>query len=92
MDVMSSASASGEHPHTITTPTSTPTTQTAPTARQTPRSIIVPTMRGPWFPGPKRLLRACARAVGAATRTAVRISIFPGADQGAKVYDVSRRR
>lgn len=53
-----------------------------------PRWLVAPDARQPWLPGPEVLLWACVRAV----RAAGRISIFPPADQDAKVYDVSRRR
>ncbi|WP_217144018.1 bifunctional DNA primase/polymerase [Streptomyces sp. AC627_RSS907] len=52
------------------------------------RWLVAPDTRRPWLPGPEVLLWAAVRAA----RAAVRISIFPSADQGAKVYDVSRRR
>ncbi|GCB49097.1 bifunctional DNA primase/polymerase [Streptomyces sp. NL15-2K] len=52
------------------------------------RWLVAPDTRRPWLPGPEVLLWAAVRAA----RAAVRISIFPPADQGAKVYDVSRRR
>ncbi|GAB2742608.1 bifunctional DNA primase/polymerase [Streptomyces bullii] len=52
------------------------------------RWLVAPDTRQPWLPGPEVLLWAAVRAA----RAAVRISIFPPADQGAKVYDVSRRR
>ncbi|MFH0519629.1 bifunctional DNA primase/polymerase [Streptomyces sp. M41] len=52
------------------------------------RWLVAPDTRDPWLPGPEVLLWAAVRAA----RAAVRISIFPHADQGAKVYDVSRRR
>ncbi|MFE9019075.1 hypothetical protein ACFYNL_10945 [Streptomyces sp. NPDC007808] len=52
------------------------------------RWLVAPDTRHPWLPGPEVLLWAAVRAA----REAVRISIFPHADQGAKVYDVSRRR
>ncbi len=52
------------------------------------RWLVAPDTRRPWLPGPEILLWAAVRAA----RAAVRISIFPPADQGAKVYDVSRRR
>ncbi|MBU6534540.1 bifunctional DNA primase/polymerase [Streptomyces mayonensis] len=52
------------------------------------RWLVAPDTRQPWLPGPEILLWAAVRAA----RAAVRISIFPPADQGAKVYDVSRRR
>ncbi|MEV7148548.1 bifunctional DNA primase/polymerase [Streptomyces sp. NPDC051287] len=52
------------------------------------RWLVAPDTRHPWLPGPEILLWAAVRAA----RSAVRISIFPPADQDAKVYDVSRRR
>jgi hypothetical protein len=52
------------------------------------RWLVAPDTLRPWLPGPEILLWAAVRAA----RAAVRISIFPPADQGAKVYDVSRRR
>ncbi|GAA0705810.1 hypothetical protein OIE78_21720 [Streptomyces cellulosae] len=52
------------------------------------RWLVAPDSRSPWLPGPEVLLWAAVRAA----RTAVRISIFPPADRGANVYDVSRRR
>ncbi|MGW7363627.1 bifunctional DNA primase/polymerase [Streptomyces sp. NPDC054841] len=57
-----------------------------------PRWVVAPDTRHPWLPGPEVLLWACVRAARATSATAVRISIFPPADQDAKVYDVSRRR
>lgn len=59
----------------------------APTRLDT-RWVVAPDTRHPWLPGPEILLWAAVRAA----RAAVRISIFPPADQDAKVYDVSRRR
>ncbi|MFF8934089.1 bifunctional DNA primase/polymerase [Streptomyces paradoxus] len=56
--------------------------------RSASRWLVAPDTRQPWLPGPEVLLWAAVRAA----RSAVRISIFPPADQGAKVYDVSRRR
>ncbi|MFF9182917.1 hypothetical protein [Streptomyces misionensis] len=53
-----------------------------------PRWVVAPDARHPWLPGPEVLLWAAVRAA----RTTVRISIFPPADEDAKVYDVSRRR
>ncbi|MFD5651332.1 bifunctional DNA primase/polymerase [Streptomyces sp. NPDC127039] len=52
------------------------------------RWLVAPDTRQPWLPGPEIMLWAAVRAA----RAAVRISIFPPADQDAKVYDVSRRR
>ncbi|MGC9500085.1 bifunctional DNA primase/polymerase [Streptomyces sp. WG7] len=57
-------------------------------ARSGSRWLVAPDTRRPWLPGPEILLWAAVRAA----RAAVRISIFPCADQDAKVYDVSRRR
>ncbi|WP_395570859.1 bifunctional DNA primase/polymerase [Streptomyces sp. BK79] len=57
-------------------------------ARSGSRWLVAPDTRRPWLPGPEILLWAAVRAA----RAAVRISIFPPADQDAKVYDVSRRR
>ncbi|MFI8187305.1 bifunctional DNA primase/polymerase [Streptomyces sp. NPDC085946] len=61
---------------------------TAASARSGARWLVAPDTRHPWLPGPEVLLWAAVRAA----RAAVRISIFPPADQGANVYDVSRRR
>ncbi|MEV6652383.1 bifunctional DNA primase/polymerase [Streptomyces sp. NPDC051219] len=63
-----------------------------PGAAPAARWVVAPDTRHPWLPGPEVLLWACVRAVRAASASAVRISIFPPADQDAKVYDVSRRR
>ncbi|MET7293533.1 hypothetical protein ABZS79_15595 [Streptomyces griseoloalbus] len=72
----------------VTVPAPTGTTArtggTAPAARW----LVAPDTRHPWLPGPEVLLWAAVRAA----REAVRISIFPPADRGANVYDVSRRR
>jgi hypothetical protein len=57
-------------------------------ARSTSRWLVAPDTRHPWLPGPEVLLWAAVRAA----RATVRISISRPADQGAKVYDVSRRR
>ncbi|MFA3872274.1 hypothetical protein ABS735_01005 [Streptomyces sp. MMCC 100] len=59
-----------------------------PPPRSGSRWLVAPDTRRPWLPGPEILLWAAVRAA----RAAVRISIFPPADQDAKVYDVSRRR
>ncbi|MET8025042.1 bifunctional DNA primase/polymerase [Streptomyces avermitilis] len=56
------------------------------------RWLVAPDTRRPWLPGPEILVWAAVRAARAAASAAVRISIFPPADQDAKVYDVSRRR
>ncbi|MFF4490823.1 hypothetical protein ACFY0F_30885 [Streptomyces sp. NPDC001544] len=52
------------------------------------RWLVAPDSRNPWLPGPEVAVWAAVRAA----RAAVRISIFPPAEQDAKVYDVSRRR
>ncbi|GGT15840.1 hypothetical protein GCM10010271_18330 [Streptomyces kurssanovii] len=57
-----------------------------------PRWVVAPDTRRPWLPGPEVLLWACVRAARAKAAAGVRVSIFPPADQDAKVYDVSRRR
>ncbi|MBM9621420.1 bifunctional DNA primase/polymerase [Streptomyces zhihengii] len=57
-----------------------------------PRWLVAPDTRHPWLPGPEVLLWACVRAARTHERPVVRVSIFPPADQGANVYDVSRRR
>ncbi|MFF1838493.1 bifunctional DNA primase/polymerase [Streptomyces sp. NPDC058231] len=57
-----------------------------------PRWVVAPDTRNPWLPGPDVLLWACVRVTRSTPPGAVRISIFPPADQGANVYDVSRRR
>ncbi|MFD8153410.1 MULTISPECIES: bifunctional DNA primase/polymerase [unclassified Streptomyces] len=74
----------------VTVPAPAPGDSTAPPApaRSGSRWLVAPDTRQPWLPGPEVLLWAAVRAA----RSAVRISIFPPADQGAKVYDVSRRR
>ncbi|NEA61564.1 hypothetical protein [Streptomyces sp. SID12488] len=56
------------------------------------RWVVAPDTTQPWLPGPEILLWAAVRAARAAVSGGVRISIFPPADQGANVYDVSRRR
>ena len=62
------------------------------TTRLGSRWLVAPDTRRPWLPGPDVLLWAAVRAARASTSATVRVSIFPPADQGAKVYDVSRRR
>ncbi|MFB6710789.1 MULTISPECIES: bifunctional DNA primase/polymerase [unclassified Streptomyces] len=57
-----------------------------------PRWVVAPDTRGPWLPGPDVLLWACVRVTRSTPSSAARNSIFPPADQGANVYDVSRRR
>ncbi|MET7811618.1 bifunctional DNA primase/polymerase [Streptomyces sp. NPDC005395] len=76
---------------TVTVPAPAGSTGAAVTAgapRSGSRWLVAPDTRRPWLPGPEILLWAAVRAA----RAAVRISIFPPADQDAKVYDVSRRR
>ncbi|MEV5608476.1 bifunctional DNA primase/polymerase [Streptomyces sp. NPDC052225] len=70
-----------------------PMTGAAPRADQhlESRWVVAPDTRRPWLPGPEVLLWACVRAARATAEAAVRISIFPAADQGANVYDVNRR-
>ncbi len=63
-----------------------------PAGRTASRWLVAPDTRRPWLPGPEVLLWATVRAARAAASAAVRISISPPADQGANVYDVSRRR
>ncbi|MFC8200579.1 bifunctional DNA primase/polymerase [Streptomyces sp. NPDC057298] len=82
-------------------------TAPAAATRPDSRWLVAPDTRDPWLPGPEILLWAAVRAARSAARSAARrqaadqaaepspaapISIFPPADQGAKVYDVSRRR
>ncbi|MEU9287567.1 bifunctional DNA primase/polymerase [Streptomyces sp. NPDC048275] len=57
----------------------------APAARPESRWLVAPDTRQPWLPGPEILLWAAVRAARAAVSAAVRISIFPPADQDAKV-------
>jgi hypothetical protein len=64
----------------------------SPVAHLTSRWLVAPDTRHPWLPGPEILAWAAVRAARTAASAAVRISIFPPADQDAKVYDVSRRR
>jgi hypothetical protein len=76
---------------TVPAPFTAPAARTAPAvpaARSGSRWLVAPDTRHPWLPGPEVLLWAAVRTA----RAAVRISIFPPADQGANVYDVSRRR
>ncbi|MFG3721142.1 bifunctional DNA primase/polymerase [Streptomyces massasporeus] len=79
--------AAPEPPASISPATPPPAGDTVP-ARSASRWLVAPDTRQPWLPGPEVLLWAAVRAA----RSAVRISIFPPADQDAKVYDVSRRR
>ncbi|WP_329276436.1 hypothetical protein [Streptomyces sp. NBC_01451] len=66
--------------------------ETAGVLRPESRWVVAPDTGHPWLPGPEILLWAAVRAARSAVSGEVRISIFPPADQGAKVYDVSRRR
>ncbi|WP_063785041.1 bifunctional DNA primase/polymerase [Streptomyces sp. TP-A0356] len=70
---------------------SDPPTATA-AARPESRWLVAPDSRHPWLPGPEVVLWAAVGAARAAASATAHISIFPPADQGAKVYDVSRRR
>ncbi|MFD5078318.1 bifunctional DNA primase/polymerase [Streptomyces sp. NPDC058371] len=76
----------------VTVPALSTAPAPAPAARLESRWLVAPDTRHPWLPGPEILLWATVRAARAAASAAVRISIFPPADQDAKVYDVSRRR
>ncbi|MDI3386963.1 bifunctional DNA primase/polymerase [Streptomyces sp. B-S-A8] len=76
----------------VTVPPLTPPDETAPTERLGSRWLVAPDTRHPWLPGPEALLWASVRVARALAGGAVRISIFPPADQDARVYDVSRRR
>ncbi|MEU5715669.1 hypothetical protein AB0G71_07735 [Streptomyces sp. NPDC020403] len=57
-----------------------------------PRWLVAPDTRTPWLPGPDVLLWACVRVSRSAAPSTTGNSIFPPADTGANVYDVSRRR
>lgn len=57
-----------------------------------PRWLVAPDTRNPWLPGPEVLLWACVRAGRSAAPSTTGNSIFPPADPGANVYDVSARR
>ncbi|MEU6470553.1 bifunctional DNA primase/polymerase [Streptomyces massasporeus] len=72
----------------VTVPAPSESAPPATPVRSASRWLVAPDTRQPWLPGPEVLLWAAVRAA----RSAVRISIFPPADQDAKVYDVSRRR
>ncbi|MFD4760382.1 hypothetical protein OG936_11570 [Streptomyces sp. NBC_00846] len=65
---------------------------TCTSATPGPRWVVAPDTRSPWLPGPDVLLWACVRVTRSTLSSAARNSIFPPADQGANVYDVSRRR
>lgn len=83
-----SASLTVPAPPDSASPATPPPAGTTVPARSASRWLVAPDTRQPWLPGPEVLLWAAVRAA----RSAVRISIFPPADQDAKVYDVSRRR
>ncbi|MDT0571444.1 bifunctional DNA primase/polymerase [Streptomyces sp. DSM 3412] len=68
------------------------TSDTPGVTRLGSRWLVAPDTRRPWLPGPDVLLWAAVRAARSSASATVRVSIFPPADQGAKVYDVSRRR
>ncbi|GAA2953131.1 MULTISPECIES: bifunctional DNA primase/polymerase [Streptomycetaceae] len=57
-----------------------------------PRWVVAPDTRDPWLPGPDVLLWACVRVGRSAAPSTTGYSIFPPADPGANVYDVTRRR
>ncbi|MFE7749366.1 hypothetical protein [Streptomyces sp. NPDC057428] len=57
-----------------------------------PRWVVAPDTRNPWLPGPDVLLWACVRVGRSAAPSTTGYSIFPPADPGANVYDVTRRR
>ncbi|MGQ4376740.1 hypothetical protein ACN6K9_007197 [Streptomyces sp. SAS_267] len=76
----------------VTVPPLNPGSHGPEAVRADSRWLVAPDTRRPWLPGPEILLWAAVRAARAAAASAVRISIFPRADQDAKVYDVSRRR
>ncbi|MGV9316705.1 hypothetical protein ACWDR0_31660 [Streptomyces sp. NPDC003691] len=82
--------------------TAPPLTPPGGDAGALPRWLVAPGSRHPWLPGPEVLLWACVRAVKAARAAAGAVRTGPPAgpygpisplpDQGANVYDVSRRR
>ncbi|MEU0129242.1 hypothetical protein [Streptomyces sp. NPDC006289] len=57
-----------------------------------PRWVVAPDTRNPWLPGPDVLLWACVRVGRSEAPSTTGNSIFPPADPGANVYDVTRRR
>ncbi|MBK3587114.1 hypothetical protein JHN49_26610, partial [Streptomyces sp. MBT57] len=65
---------------------------TCPSDGSGPRWLVAPDTRNPWLPGPDVLLWACVRVSRSRTTQGAGHSIFPRADQGANVYDVTRRR
>lgn len=76
----------------VTVPPLRTPSDAGPAGRSASRWLVAPDTRQPWLPGPEVLLWAAVRAAREAVSAAVRISISPAADQGANVYDVSRRR
>ncbi|MEU7297214.1 hypothetical protein AB0A76_29135 [Streptomyces exfoliatus] len=76
----------------VTVPPLVPSPRSDASGPSGPRWLVAPDTRHPWLPGPEVVLWACVRAVRAASAADVRVSIFPPADPGANVYDVSRRR
>ncbi|MFD6167390.1 bifunctional DNA primase/polymerase [Streptomyces coeruleorubidus] len=79
--------ATADSPTGVDSP-SGPAVPSGASGRAGARWLVAPDCRQPWLPGPEVVLWAAVRAA----REAVRISIFPPSDQGANVYDVSRRR
>ncbi|MFG2471398.1 bifunctional DNA primase/polymerase [Streptomyces canus] len=67
--------------HGIGDAVTVPAPLSAPKSASAARWLVAPDTRHPWLPGPEILLWAAVRAA----RAAVRISIFPPADQDAKV-------
>ncbi|MFJ3433437.1 bifunctional DNA primase/polymerase [Streptomyces cyaneofuscatus] len=65
---------------------------TCPSGGSGPRWLVAPDTRNPWLPGPDVLLWACVRVSRSAASQGSGHAIFPRADQGANVYDVSKRR
>ncbi|MGA5196180.1 hypothetical protein [Streptomyces exfoliatus] len=76
----------------VTVPPLVPSPRSDASGPSGPRWLVAPDTRHPWLPGPEVVLWACVRAVRSASAADVRVSIFPPADPGANVYDVSRRR
>ncbi|MEU5343090.1 hypothetical protein AB0H18_20015 [Streptomyces sp. NPDC020766] len=88
-------------PPAATAPAATRIGDSRPPAES--RWLVAPDTRHPWLPTPAILLWAAIRAARSGARRPIpepspgpspepRISIFPPADQDAKVYDVSKRR
>ncbi|MPY49815.1 bifunctional DNA primase/polymerase [Streptomyces acidicola] len=69
----------------VTVPALRPAAESTTADRLASRWLVAPDTRTPWLPGPEVLLWAAVRAARSAVSAAVRISIFPPADQGAKV-------